>query len=283
MCRHCVEDLFTHYKSIVGEVEAIRRLCMKFDIYWSMEIYDMLNKSSTTNSRVLAYISKTNLYKFVGKTYDDTLDEEQAAAEAAALEDAPILSIEEAEEKGGELDVETVRFWGVGFLADEYDDLNNRYKVWSSGYECKTVAEESLLKQIVLAEWRITKETQRGGKVDGLINAFNALLGSANLKPVQNKEASIADQQNTFGTLIKVWENERPIPEPDEEFRDVDGIVRYISIWFLGHLCKMMKINNSYSRLYEMEMAKLRVEKPEYEDEEDEQLFDSLFGDGDES
>lgn len=88
----------------------------------------------------------------------------------------------------------------------------------------------------------------------------------------------MADQNNTFGALIKVWENERPIPEPDPEMRDVDGIVKYISIWFFGHLCKMLRINNSYSRLYEAEMAKLRVEKPEYADEDDEQLFDDMFG-----
>lgn len=38
----------------------------------------------------------------------------------------------------------------------------------------------------------------------------------------------------------------------------------------------MMGIKNSYSRMYEAEMAKYKVEKPEYEDD-DEALFDAVF------
>ena len=109
------------------------------------------------------------------------------------------------------------------------------------------------------------------------MKTFQDLLGSANLKPAQNNDNTLSDT-NTFGTLIKKWEDEKPIPEPDAEWRDVDGIIRYISIYFLGHLCKMMHIKNSYSKMYEEEMAKYKVEKPEYEDD-DEALFDSVFGD----
>ena len=41
----------------------------------------------------------------------------------------------------------------------------------------------------------------------------------------------------------------------------------------------MMGIKNSYSKMYEDEMAKYKVEKPEYEgDEDNEALFDAIFG-----
>jgi hypothetical protein len=39
----------------------------------------------------------------------------------------------------------------------------------------------------------------------------------------------------------------------------------------------MMGIKNSYSRMYEAEMTKYKVDKPEYEDD-DEALFDAVFG-----
>ena len=104
------------------------------------------------------------------------------------------------------------------------------------------------------------------------------LVSINNITQNKTKDNTLAEQ-NTFGTLIRKWENERPIPEPDEEWKDVDGIVRYITVYFLGHLCKMMGIKNSYSRLYEEEMAKYKVEKPEYEDD-DEALFDAVFGGG---
>ena len=76
---------------------------------------------------------------------------------------------------------------------------------------------------------------------------------------------------------IRKWENTKPIPEPDPELKDVDGIVRYITVWFLGHLCKMLGIKNTYCKLYEDEIAKMRIERPEYEDEDDETMFNDIF------
>ena len=111
-----------------------------------------------------------------------------------------------------------------------------------------------------------------GTKISDDINAYNALLGSANLKPSQKKVEAQASDGTPFGVWIQRWENERPIPEPDKEFDDVDGITRYISVWFLGHLCKILKIKNSYSRMYEEAIERLRVERPEYVGEDDEEL-----------
>ena len=76
--------------------------------------------------------------------------------------------------------------------------------------------------------------------------------------------------------MIDKWENEEPIPEPKEEWKDVDGIVKYITVWFFGHLCKMLNIKNSYCRMYEEEIKKLTVERPNlYED--DESAFNDIF------
>lgn len=40
----------------------------------------------------------------------------------------------------------------------------------------------------------------------------------------------------------------------------------------------MLGIKNTYCRLYEEEIAKMRVDRPEYEDEDDETLFNDIFG-----
>ena len=98
------------------------------------------------------------------------------------------------------------------------------------------------------------------------------------MKPAQQKNDTDGAMENTpFGVWIRRWENQRPIPEPDPELKDVDGIIRYISIWFLGHLCKMLGIKNTYCKLYEDELAKMKVERPEYEDDDDETLFNNIF------
>ena len=41
----------------------------------------------------------------------------------------------------------------------------------------------------------------------------------------------------------------------------------------MGHVSKMLGLKNTYTRLYEQEIERLRVEKPEYEDEDDETLL----------
>ena len=116
----------------------------------------------------------------------------------------------------------------------------------------------------------------KGENTEKLYSQYNATLDSAALKPKQNVESTLVEQ-NTFGTLIKKWENEEPIPEPTEEWKDVDNIVHYISVWFLGHLCKMIGIKNHWSVMYEEEIAKYTVNRPEYSEEENVN-FDDVFG-----
>lgn len=108
--------------------------------------------------------------------------------------------------------------------------------------------------------------------------SFQKMLDSGKLQPKQNSGDTTADNQ-TFGTLIDKWENERPLPEIDEELRDVDKIGWYIDVFFKGHLSKMMGLKNGLSNLYTKFMEKYTVKKPEYSDEENsEVLFDAIFG-----
>ena len=129
-------------------------------------------------------------------------------------------------------------------------------------------------------EVTITRDTAAGKPIDKSINALNNLLGSANLKPVQKKRDESLDanvESTPFGVWIRKIENTRPISDPDPEFADVDSVIKYITVWFFGHICKMLKIENKYSRLYEEEMARLRVERPEYEGEDEEAVFEDIF------
>lgn len=41
----------------------------------------------------------------------------------------------------------------------------------------------------------------------------------------------------------------------------------------------MLGIRNTYCKLYEQEMARLKVERPETEAEDDESAFNDIFGD----
>ena len=109
---------------------------------------------------------------------------------------------------------------------------------------------------------------------------MNNLLGSLSIKPIQKKEDddALGIDSTPLGVWAKRWEDKRPIPEDDPEMKDSYGIIKYISTWLLGHLGKMLNIKTINTKLYEDEIAKLRVDRPEYEGEDDETVFNDYFG-----
>lgn len=278
-CNNCVEELFEHYEDVLGsEEEAIKRICLKFDIYWNKEIYSIACKSSATNARVRAYISKTNLYRYIGKTFDDTMDEVGSVVSYAS-------NNIEAQDENGAITVENdiIEFWGAGFEPLFYLELDRKYKHWTKNLTIPLEeSEEAIYKQICILEATINRDSAAGKPIEKNVNALNNLLGSANLKPSQKKQDELVDatfDKAPFGLGIRYFENSRPIPDPDPEFQDVDNIIKYISIWFLGHLCKMLGIKNTYCKLYEQELEKMRIDRPDLEEEDDESLFNDIFGD----
>ena len=43
----------------------------------------------------------------------------------------------------------------------------------------------------------------------------------------------------------------------DEDLKDVDGIVKYIEVWFKGHLAKMLNIKNYIATNYNVKTGKI--------------------------
>ncbi len=156
--------------------------------------------------------------------------------------------------------------------------LENEYQDWTTRYPCENKSQELLFKRICFKELEIDKAQRDGKDTKELDATLQNLMGSLNIKPSQKTSNALTDNL-TFGQLIDKWEQEKPIPEPEEEFKDVDKIGLYIDVFFKGHLSKMMGLKNAFSSLYERFMAKYTVTKPQYdEDFDSESLFDQIFG-----
>lgn len=277
-CKHCVDELFVHYtKELGSEKEAVKRMCLKFDIYWNEGVFSKMPLPAPSSTVIRTYISRVNSYQYRGKTYDDSIDE-SVIFKGVPEDDTEPCEYIEGQTEAQEIPAESKLFWGKGFTYKQYSELDERYLYWSQGRKFETREEEGLYRQIAMTDWQITKAAQIGTKTEALLSAFNTLLSNANIKSKTGQGAPGTEDKRPLGVKIRDYENEKPIPEPSEEFKDVDGIVKYISTWYLGHLCKMLKIKNSYSRLYEKEIQKYRVERPEYDGEDDEGVFDSVFG-----
>lgn len=290
VCKTCIDEIYNEYLAQCHNApDAVRQVCRKLDLYWSEKVYRQVERKSTTRSMMTQYIAKINTASYAGKSYDDTLLEEgalwnfgaSAPVETNNISDDNDSDMQEPEEEI-EIPEDVIAFWGTGYEPDMYIALEQRRSYWMSRLPKDMdidIGTEAIIRQICSLELDINRDRAAGRPVDKSINALNTLLGSASLKPVQKKDDADTSIENTpFGVWIRRWENQRPVPEPDPELQDVDGIVRYISIWYLGHLCKMLGIKNTYCKLYEDEIAKMRIERPEYDDEDDETMFNDIFG-----
>lgn len=285
ICHACMDALYLDYRETLGdENAAMERVCMKFDIYWHPELFAMVDKhKASTVSRVRQYLSRSNLVKYCNRTYDDTLDERYAEEQAAAKDRQFLINPDTKEAVIQEEYVvtkEDVDFWGFGYPTEFYVMLNSRYSYWTKDLpRPMDSGEEAIYRQICILEATINKNTLEGKSIDMTVARFNDLLGSVNRKPSQQKsEADTKFGDLPLGVGISIYENTRPIPKPLPEFEDVDGIKKYITVWFLGHLCKMLGIKNTYCKLYEQELEKLRIDRPDLEEEDDEGLFNEIFG-----
>lgn len=296
ICRDCIDSLYNGYLAQCNNAkDAVRQVCRKLDLYWSEKVYRQVEKKNTTRSMMTQYMAKVNSVTYAGKSYDDTLSEEGTlwnfgqnifAEPDKTPDELPNESTENIGKEDVEIPEEVIAFWGPGYSSEMYEALEQRRSYWMSKLPETDIdiGTEAIIRQICSLELDINRDRAAGRTVDKSITALNTLLGSASLKPTQKKDNTDAGIDNTpFGVWIQRWENQRPIPEPDPELEDVDGIIRYISIWYFGHLCKMLGIKNSYCKLYEDELAKMRIERPEYDDEDDETMFNDIFGTNEET
>ena len=252
---------------------------MKMDLYWSESIYAMVERSAGTNSRIRNYIGKTNIIRYIDKTFDDTLREEAANAEPVDRFQFPVQEGEEDAEDDIPTDPAIVEFWGPGFDHDFYMELERHYKDWTGGIENLKQNERTLYKQICMQEVIIARAAAAGDPTDKSVNLLNTLLGSMNLKPSQQKEEADAElEKMPLGVGIQKWGFNRPLPETPKENRDVRRTIKNITTWYLGHACKMVGLKNSYTRAYEEAMNELRVKRPEYDEEDDDSVLSDIFG-----
>ncbi len=294
VCKTCVDNLYEDFLRECGDVRlACHQVCRKFNIYWNEEAFEGVLKGSTTRTVMAGYLTRVNVIKHRGKSYDDFLREisqlynvpvrpgEKTKEEVEEVKEEPeeiLPAIDEDELI--EVDEGIKAAWGVGYSNKQYLELEERRLFWVAdlkqrGVDTDDVSVAALLRQIVATELEINRDRADGKDVDKKVNTLASLVNSAILKPSQKKnEADISMEQTPFGVWINRFENERPLPKDENE----PVIKKFIHTWLYGHLGKMLGLRNSYTQLYEDEMERLRVERPEYADEDDDIVLTDIFG-----
>lgn len=285
VCKTCLDKYYVQLVNYFegNEEKAIERCCQRFDWYYSDEAAAMTSKSlSDGTTRIRLYPSKMSMsqIKRKGTTYLDTIAERASEGRIEKVEDfQSVIDEEKDKAENTQISKSTIDFFGFGYKPEEYIFLQQQYDDWADRCEIKSKVQEELFKNICVTQLMCQQAKQKQNikeYTDGM-KTFQDLLASANIKPSQNSGNALVEA-NTFGTLIKKWEDEKPIPEPDEDFKDIDNIFKYISTFFYGHFAKMMDIDNDFSELYKDEIGKYTVTRQEYVDDD---IFSNNDGEDD--
>jgi hypothetical protein len=269
VCKNCLDSL---YKRLVGAFNgdterALKHCCMLFDIYYNEMISAATKDVVPPQTRIRLYPSKLNMiqYKANDKTYLDYVLENL---------ERPTVDVEtkegfEEEKNKYIASEETIRFFGVGYTNEQYEYLQNEYSDWLERYECETKAKEELFKAISIAQLKIHEIQKEQGSPKDLetaVKTFQSLLDSQNITP-KKVSGDIGLEQETFGTLIRKLETEQPVSEPQEQWRDVDGINKYIDTWFFGQLCELVDMHNPRETEYFEEKNKYKISPPQQDND----------------
>lgn len=260
-CSDCLTDMCFNKQNIL-DIDNFKIVLEKFlDKPFYMDLY----KESIINDRKTLgyYISQLNI-RNKGKNLtwmDGEINQENEDGES----NKNIIN-NESEGLDSEELKELQKFWGKGYSSEQYETLQNFYNDFITGYECdspaqvlnfKNAAKTQLMADEALAKSEIPAYNQ-------LMKTLSTILGDSNVKPVQSTGAE-ANDQITFGVLIKKYENDRPIHE------DLDDEMKlYIDTLMIGHLAKMEGLNNDLVEKYNKTLEEYTIDFEKIHSEEDE-------------
>jgi hypothetical protein cdifQCD_20406 len=245
ICKECLSNLFKELNAKYSdEVKALYHLCMLFDIYFDR---DLVEKSSANNNfsdednllkSYMKNVNSLNQYKF----------KDSMSSDCIVLDDSLLENKKEEVEINNKTlfevtDKMEVR-WGASLPIEDYMFLESKYKEFTDVYECRTPAQRLIFEQIAKCLLRGEKALKKDNDVafEKMNNMVSKLMTDGNIKPIQ--EASVAeDDTATWGKWINLIEQERPIGEPCEQFKDVDKISTYITKWFTRQMQRVFDLS----------------------------------------
>lgn len=278
ICKRCIQLKVEQRKTDREEPnetkESVMKVCQIMNRVFDENFYNECVKGAldavkekNRQSPFATYITAIqSLPNWKGKTWEDSI-----------FLDGTNQTEEEVNENSRIIKAARKRFGADHSLSDLYF-LETQYEDWVSRYECNTKAQEEIFERLSWKKLEINKATKNGSPTKDLDATYQNLLNTANISPKQTGMDAFADAQ-TMGTLLQKYEETRPLPEIDDELKDVDKIGLYIDAFFRGHAAKMLGLKNMFTSIYEKVMSKYTVKPPEYTDDEDsEDIFYKVFG-----
>lgn len=287
MCKKCISELFLNLCIEFKGTEqlALRRLCSLLDVYYDEELYEECIAESKVGvkggtpeevkkKRIDLYLKKVYV-RFPNRTFLDNMKEEQGWVEGSDSKNTMIKSIQE-----NTIRPDTIKRFGSNYTPEELLFLQNQYDDWVLNYECNSKSQDELFTLLCINKLSINQAKRAGKPTKDHEQQFRSNMAALGITPDQNKFDE-SESKRTFGKMIQEWENDNPIGETEEKYKDIDRLGLYIDVFYKGHALKSLGINKGISALYDKFMKKYTAEKNiSIDDETDEGLFTEIFGKG---
>lgn len=212
ICYNCLNNLVEQYTEILGDQdEAIKRVCLHWDMYVSESILKSSKKIDANRSRISCYVKNCNLSQDAGKTYDTYLREIQENT-IDSFEKLEQIKRESEESSSNCISERTVKCWGLGYSEIEYQMLNDHYKVLKDKIGDDDV-KDSLIKD--LCEQYILKYRARQDgdydRYEKMSKLYQQTLATVDLKPKDTSKNTISNNPDEcWGVFESIIENYSP-------------------------------------------------------------------------
>lgn len=285
ICKTCLNKLYSEFLDIYKDhFVVLRRICQLFDIYYNENLAKSL-LNSDIRTIPTRYISKCNLNPHAGKTYNDTIFEEEKAKKVQEITEKSLRQqqekiIEEVsdEEKDEEVKKQLLEARKIfGSITDESEALflKNEYDDWKFRTGAKSKAEEQIIINICYNELSLKKARESGTSTKAIEETLLSNIKAGGWQPKTEENGD----ELALTQWIQIVEQDKPISEPQERYKDVDGLHKLVDVYYLGHLGKATGIKNIYIPEYEEEIRKNSVIRNEAAEEEQDDVITKLFGD----
>lgn len=139
--------------------------------------------------------------------------------------------------------------WGENRSNEDYLYLEDMYNTMLKTYDTSNPMSVETYKQIVLNYLDVKKlreaKNPDNKKIGEILKINSMLQADCRIKDVQ---ASNDEDNMYWSKFIEEIEWTEPIPKPEKEFADVDGIKKYIKKWFVEPFAKSRRLKENHDR-----------------------------------
>ena len=251
ICKKCLQEVYDENLQYYKDIEkALYQTLYTLDYVFDLKLCKrcVIDTHGTDKSIIRAYMSSINLVQFKNKIAKDSPP--MPSLWDIPEEDFKVYELEDVGIKDPILITkEVLNRWGENRPNEDYIYLEDMYNTMIKTYDTSNPMSVETYKQIVLNYLDVKKlresKNPDNKKIGEILKINSMLQADCRIKDVQASN----DEDNIYWSMfIEEIELTEPIPKPEKEFVDVDGIKKYIKKWFVEPFAKSRKLKENHEK-----------------------------------